>query len=622
MAGFSVSGQYLVEAENKFEHWLKDRSYLSLIAALDMFFYRFPRHNMALLRAGTQVSRYKHCAVLDAISRLCRETGLKRFELFQWIFFRRAADELPVIHKGGQELFEGHSYAPYISDLGLSRRSPFSATANPFLHYWCNAASTLLGSSKSAKSIIPCDVDFSGATVNAMVLAYATEVRPGKSRLIFFTSQAEAKRCSERLLESKSTPRGHGEMPNAFEAAQWYQYLSEKSFIIDREISRSTDMALRDCCKEDSAVPADDRRCPRILGESKSQSTSRVPVRMVCSASGIEADRSRETISPWDLLSITEQAGPDYLINTETTDVDNLPDRTGLFALLVCIYRLLVARCLGGRRDYIQRLRDDNLKRILRTFRCSSQYLERAEREFGHWIRDRSYLSLVAALDMFLNRFGHHDMAVLRAGSHVSRYKHCAVLDDIARLCKATGLKPSELFQWVFLERAAEELNVIFAKGQELFQEQSYAPYLSDLGLSRRSPYSATANPSIHYWCNAAASLMGITQSQKARITHDGDLSGATVSAMVFAYASMKCRLRCRILPKSDILVREMVAEGNAPRDTGQMPEAFEAAQWYQYLTEKSFVVDPEISKYCLSKLRADVRDGSVGAKLAELIPK
>ncbi|XP_037519053.1 uncharacterized protein LOC119396062 [Rhipicephalus sanguineus] len=337
---------------------------------------------------------------------------------------------------------------------------------------------------------------------------------------------------------------------------------------------------------------------------------------------GVTIGSAGETISPWDLLSITEQAGPDYLINTETTDVDNLPDRTGLFALLVCIYRLLVARCLGGRRDYIQRLRDDNLKRILRTFRCSSQYLERAEREFGHWIRDRSYLSLVAALDMFLNRFGHHDMAVLRAGSHVSRYKHCAVLDDIARLCKATGLKPSELFQWVFLERAAEELNVIFAKGQELFQEQSYAPYLSDLGLSRRSPYSATANPSIHYWCNAAASLMGITQSQKARITHDGDLSGATVSAMVFAYASMKCRLRCRILPKSDILVREMVAEGNAPRDTGQMPEAFEAAQWYQYLTEKSFVVDPEISKYCLSKLRADVRDGSVGAKLAELIPK
>ncbi|KAL1413941.1 hypothetical protein MTO96_007879 [Rhipicephalus appendiculatus] len=439
-------------------------------------------------------------------------------------------------------------------------------------------------------------------------------------------------------------------------------------------------MTLSDCRKEDSALPADDRRCSRPLGESKSRPPAEYPsewfaahpeskpIALVkrCFASderlakavsaglaagslpveyavefmyvegakikdtlmedwksfGVTIGCAGETVSPWDLLSITEQPGPDYLIDTETTHIDNSPDGTGLFALLVCIYRLLAARCHGGRRDYIQRLRDDNLKRIVKTFHCSSQCLERAERNFGHWIKDRSYLSLVAALDMFLNRFGHHDMAVLRAGTHVSRYKHCAVLGDIGRVCKATGLKPSELFQWVFLGRAEEELNVIFAKGQELFEEHSYAPYLSDLGLSRRSPYSATANPLIHYWCNAAAALMGITQSQKSRITHDGDLSGATVSAMVFAYANMKCYLRCMFVPVPGNLVLKTVDEGDAPRDTGQMPKAFEAAQWYRYLLEKSFVVDPEISKYCLSKLRADVRDGSVGAKLAELIPK
>ncbi|KAH8022039.1 hypothetical protein HPB51_021479 [Rhipicephalus microplus] len=333
---------------------------------------------------------------------------------------------------------------------------------------------------------------------------------------------------------------------------------------------------------------------------------------------GVTIGCAGEVVSPWDLLTITEQMGSEYPVDTETTAVDNAPNRAGLLALVVCIYRLLVAKCHGGRQNYIQRLRDNNLKCILETFRCSSTYLERAEHKFGHWIKDRSYLSMIAALDMFFNRFSRHDKAVLRAGTHVSRYKHCAVLDDIRRLCKVTHLTPSELFRWVFLERIVGEIGVTGARGQELFEEHSYAPYLSDLGLSRRSPYSATANPLLHYWCNAVASLMGVKQAQKSRITHECDLSDATINAVVFAYAHLKCYWRCTFVP----LALKTVDEADAPRDIGQMPKAFNAEQWYQYLSEKSFVVDPKILNYSLFERFADVRDGTVGAKLAELIPK
>ncbi|XP_065281695.1 uncharacterized protein [Dermacentor albipictus] len=342
---------------------------------------------------------------------------------------------------------------------------------------------------------------------------------------------------------------------------------------------------------------------------------------------GVTIGCAGETISPWDLLTITEELGQGNLVSAETPATpndDRMPDRTGLFALVVCIYRLLVAKCHGGRPDYIKRLHDNNLRLILLIFQCSGQYLEDAEEKFGEWIKDRSYLSLIAALDMFLYHFRRHEMAILRAGTHVSRYKHCTVLNDIAHVCWVTELETTELFEWVFVERAADELYMIHRKGQELYVAHSYAPYLSDLGLSQRSPYSATANPLIHYWCNATAALMDSSQGQKSRITYHGDLSGATINAMVLAYAKWEHSLTLLgpILWKVDEYRQKTLAKENAPREFGQMPKMFKAAEWYQYLWEKSFIIDPQISKHCLSKLRTVMRNGSVGAKLVELIPK
>ncbi|XP_072145051.1 uncharacterized protein [Dermacentor andersoni] len=279
-------------------------------------------------------------------------------------------------------------------------------------------------------------------------------------------------------------------------------------------------------------------------------------------------------ISPWDLLTITEELGQGDLVSAETPATpndDRIPNCTRLFALVVCIYRLLVAKCHGGRPDYIKRLHDNNLRWILEIFKCSGQYLEDAEEKFGEWIKDRSYLSLIAALDMFLYRFRRHEMAILTAGAHVSRYNHCTVLDDIARLCRATELGTTELLEWVFVERAADELYMIHRKGQELYVAHFYAPHLSDLGLSRRSPYSATANPLIHYWCNATAALMGSSQGEKSRITYHGDLSGATISAMVLAYAEWEHSLKLvgPTLWKVDEHRQKTLAKENAPREFG-----------------------------------------------------
>lgn len=334
---------------------------------------------------------------------------------------------------------------------------------------------------------------------------------------------------------------------------------------------------------------------------------------------GVTIGCAGQTISPWDLLNVAEKVGPANLTDAATmSNADSSPNRAAMFALVVCIYRLLVAKCHGGRYAYLQRLRD-NLKRILERYNSNAGYLMRAEKKFGHWLKDMAYLSLIAALDMFFHHFHRHDMADLRAGTLVSRYKHCTVIDDISRLCNETGLYAAEFFQWVFVKRAAVEVDAILREGQELFDEQSYAPYLTDLGLCRRSPYSADANPLIHYFCNATAALMGSWRSQKSRITSDVDLSAVTLNAMLFAYAKTRCGYNC-FVKEGDYVC--MTSQENVPREFGQMPRAFIAAQWYEYLSEKSFTIDPEISRHFLYLMGAHVRAGTVGAKLVELVQK
>lgn len=348
---------------------------------------------------------------------------------------------------------------------------------------------------------------------------------------------------------------------------------------------------------------------------------------------GVTIGCAGETISPWDLLNITEQVGPENLVNSDVTAAasdGSSPDRDGLFALVACIYRLLVTNCRGERRDYRQRLLDKQLKRMLGMFRTSGRCLDGAEKNFEHWVKDRSFLSLIAALDMFLNRFSCHRMSILRAGTMVSRYKHCTVIDDIKSASKFASMGPFEFAQWVFVERAAAEVVAILREGEELFASRSYAPYLSDLGLCQRSPYSATANPLMHFFCKATAALRGHSESKNSKIACDGDLIGVTLNAMVFAYAKENINtFRMGVFTSMEEL-RECelleAAKTNVPRGYGEMPKVFEAAEWYQYLSEKSFVIDPKISRNLLIYLRplgsSDMREGTVGAKLLELIAK
>lgn len=126
---------------------------------------------------------------------------------------------------------------------------------------------------------------------------------------------------------------------------------------------------------------------------------------------------------------------------------------------------------------------------------------------------------LVAGLDMFYFRFRMSPNAVIRFGTIVSRYKDCAILATVMHGMDFLGIK-DEIGRWMFSARAADEYASVMKKGNELGHEGSYTPYLSDMGLCQRSPYSASANPIMHLTIHMTCAYLGSVRSQRARIKH------------------------------------------------------------------------------------------------------
>jgi Rhabdovirus nucleocapsid protein len=73
------------------------------------------------------------------------------------------------------------------------------------------------------------------------------------------------------------------------------------------------------------------------------------------------------------------------------------------------------------------------------------------------------------------------------------------------------------LGQWMYVGGVANDFERLMKDDEEVDQEYSYMPYLSDMGLSKRSPYSCTINAELHTWANMVCALNGLVRAINAR---------------------------------------------------------------------------------------------------------
>lgn len=101
---------------------------------------------------------------------------------------------------------------------------------------------------------------------------------------------------------------------------------------------------------------------------------------------------------------------------------------------------------------------------------------------------------------MFLVRFPSHELSEVRIGTVTSRHKDCSVLQSLQYIKKIFTMTFPQLSLWLWSRSLCTEFKSVFKTGEEINKRDSYMPYLMELQLSAKSPYSTVVNPNIHFF--------------------------------------------------------------------------------------------------------------------------
>nr|UOI88692.1 nucleoprotein [Walnut Creek virus] len=237
IASVSLNPPALNPPKGTYKAWLNNRNFTKLVAAFDMFFCKFPNHEMAFLRFGTITSRFRDCASLLSLNHLRETAGIEGDQLFAWMFVGTLAEEAEVLMKEAQELDKSDSYTPYMMDFGLSLKSPYSAAVCPGIYTWSHLICSLLVSTRSRNARMVSEANLSNIRNNAAIVAYvhAKNTECG----LFFSDNAdlikEVKAANDGDDDTESVS-DLSELPKSKEPSEWFIFLRGNQYQCPPEI--------------------------------------------------------------------------------------------------------------------------------------------------------------------------------------------------------------------------------------------------------------------------------------------------------------------------------------------------------------------------------------------------
>ncbi|KAM7309621.1 putative nucleoprotein [Ixodes scapularis] len=332
---------------------------------------------------------------------------------------------------------------------------------------------------------------------------------------------------------------------------------------------------------------------------------------------GVVIGEAGDEITPWHLITVvfSDRAPPPPVAYTGP-----LTPEPGLFGFFLFLYRALSVRDRGTAPYRVSI--HAKLAQLIASppFELAKADFASASTAYAAWGADPAYTGMIAAIDMFLCRFPTNKFAAARAGTMPSRYKDCSVFTSLGQILSLTGLGITELFRWMFLEGVADEAEALMNPSDEMDEEFSYAPYLSDLNLVPRSPYSAVANPMLHQWLHTVGSLLLAERSLNARHLSDSSfqqiLANATMLSFVRHRATGFKMLFASTQEKAD--EEGMAAVEETGLDKSGVPTGSSAVLWFSWLDGKNFVVPFAIYNFMYRALEgvAGLREGSIGKRV------
>ncbi|UAU42894.1 nucleoprotein [Burg el Arab virus] len=197
---------------------VNDVNFCKLIACVDMFFYQFKDHDLAVSRVGSISSRYRDCAALLGINHLAILGGGDPTIGIRWALEPKVKEDIDRLITEGQETAKTGSYMPYMMDLGASKLSPYSTTVNSSFHLFVHSAGALSLDQRSINARFIPAPNVNGVIKNAAFFIFAMNKSVDWS--IGFTKEPAQEKQQLKLQISG----GKNTLPKSKEVEDWMNW--------------------------------------------------------------------------------------------------------------------------------------------------------------------------------------------------------------------------------------------------------------------------------------------------------------------------------------------------------------------------------------------------------------
>ncbi|AJR28312.1 nucleoprotein [Aruac virus] len=245
------------------------------------------------------------------------------------------------------------------------------------------------------------------------------------------------------------------------------------------------------------------------------------------------------------------------------------------------------------------------------------------------WLSNPNYTKMIAGIDMFFNMFKQHPLSTLRMGTLPSRYKDCAALLGLSQMSDVTGMDEKQIIDWIFVGTVGQDVLCLMKEGQEIEKPTSYTPYLMDMGLSNKSPYSATQCSAFYNFCHITCTLLHSTRSKHARLINENNINDISANAKIIAYVigmslnlvkAFTANASDKVMEPGDFKIPDTgnddgQSEVFDPDSEVPMPETRNALDWFNYLVQTDCKL-PEavnLATQRLARRLGTTRDGTIG---------
>nr|WAK77057.1 MAG: nucleocapsid [Rhabdoviridae sp.] len=338
---------------------------------------------------------------------------------------------------------------------------------------------------------------------------------------------------------------------------------------------------------------------------------------------GVEIGHAGQEITPLSLLEIAEEVQPGTTGSIAPQDFSDI----AVILLITTQYRLSVMHNRGARPEYINQVTERFKTLAPELGLTEAGLLGKELKDVKIWALEPNIRKLMAAINMFIEKTWHDELSVARIGTLVSKGRDSAVIGDLLRLQKILGLNTEGTIKWLFSPLLEVEIDAMTVTTEEYWDEQGYFFYMADMGLSKKSPYSGSANPRMHFILNAIAFFLDGQAAPTTRWIECPKVHTLLRAAILAGFALKSPGGIAPVASETPdegqmvtLILRRMEQDDGVALDGA--PRTNDWANWVMYYEQTEWEVTTQMKEWALRFRRpvGAARPGSLAEKMNSLL--